>query len=99
MQDGCDDCDFSGFARARGLFVGTIVAVISIILFALSWDTVEPTEFGLVQVTRCRSVDEDCGRHTRPIPPDDKYQLVHTSHLFFLTLYEAASRQLTCASA
>lgn len=49
MDDACDDCDCAGVARKRGLCTGLVGFIIAVILFALSWDTVEPTEFGLVQ--------------------------------------------------
>lgn len=34
-----------------------IVLVVSIVLFACSWDTVEPTEYGLVYNSLSKSVD------------------------------------------
>merc|ERR1712137_166684 len=46
----CDDCDCINFNRGgRGLCCGLVTFLVSIVLFALSWDTVAPTEYGLVQ--------------------------------------------------
>ena len=39
------------------LIVIAIILVISIILFAVSWDTIEPVEWGLL----CNSISKNCG--------------------------------------
>jgi hypothetical protein len=44
MEEGCEEV-----GRRPGCACGAVVALISILLFALSWDTLEPTEFGLIQ--------------------------------------------------
>jgi len=70
----CDDCDCSALNRGgRGLCCGLGVFLTSIILFALSWDTVAPTEYGLVQNGFTGYVELD---------PD----WVHTSGRYFIWL-------------
>jgi len=49
MEECCDDCDVAGVAQRKpAACCGLTAFFISILLFALSWDTLEPTEFGLV---------------------------------------------------
>jgi hypothetical protein len=49
MEDCCDDCDPAGAAvRKPAACCGLSVFLVSIILFAMSWGTLEPTEYGLV---------------------------------------------------
>jgi len=63
-ENPCESCP-----RNRGIVVGAVVFLISVILFALSWDTVEPTQYGLVQnlITGYVELDPDevyeGGRH------------------------------------
>ena len=52
MEEGCEEV-----GRRPGCACGAVVALISILLFALSWDTLEPTEFGLIQNGFTGSVD------------------------------------------
>ncbi len=58
MDDACDDCSCPGGnscgpKQSCGIFAG----VIAIILFALGWDTIEPTEYGVVKNGITTSVD------------------------------------------
>ena len=54
MEEGCEEV-----GRRPGCACGAVVALISILLFALSWDTLEPTEFGLVANSITGRVDLD----------------------------------------
>lgn len=73
-SDDCDDCDCAA-ARRSGSCCGLAVAVVSVLLFALSWDVVEPTEWGIVQNGFTGYVD---------LEPDHVYEggqgIPHTSH-------------------
>ena len=60
VQDCCEDCDPIGNAQRKPQACGCLsVAFISILLFALSWDTLEPTEYGLVVNGITGRVDTD----------------------------------------
>jgi len=60
MEEACDDCNSGRPVRCRpGVSCGVVGAVIAIIVFALSWDTVEPTEFGIVKNDFTGSVELD----------------------------------------
>jgi len=60
MEDCCEDCDPIGNAQRKPQACGCLsVAFISILLFALSWDTLEPTEYGLVVNGITGRVDTD----------------------------------------
>jgi len=57
-MDDCDDCACPGnIARKPGLCCGVTVGVVAIVLFALGWDTVEPTQYGIVKNGLTTSVD------------------------------------------
>ena len=62
-DDCCTDCDQGGLARAAERRPATCCSLaaflFSILLFALSWDTLEPTEFGLVANSITGRVDLD----------------------------------------
>ena len=52
-DDCCTDCDQGGLARAAERRPATCCSLaaflVSLLLFAMSWDSLEPTEYGLVQ--------------------------------------------------
>ena len=57
-DDCCTDCDLASTAQRRPATCCVLAAfLVSIVLFALSWDTLEPTEFGLIQNGFTGSVD------------------------------------------
>jgi hypothetical protein len=59
-DDCCNDCDITSTVAARpGRVAGLAAFLVSILLFALSWDTLEPTEFGLVANSITGRVDLD----------------------------------------
>ena len=59
-NDCCNDCDITSTVAARpGRVAGLAAFLVSILLFALSWDTLEPTEFGLVANSITGRVDLD----------------------------------------
>lgn len=52
LQDDCDDCNCceeGDSQRRRCYCCGMGGFLVFVLLFALSWDTLEPTEYGLVQ--------------------------------------------------
>jgi len=71
-----DDCDCGAAGRSKGLTCGTIASLVLVLLFALSWDTVEPTEFGLVQNSVTGYVELD---------PNQVYE----SGRYFILLYNS----------
>ena len=59
-DDCCNDCDITSTVAARpGRVAGLAAFLVSILLFALSWDTLEPTEFGLIANSITGRVDLD----------------------------------------
>ena len=59
-DDCCTDCDLASTAQRRPATCCVLAAfLVSIVLFALSWDTLEPTEFGLVANSITGRVDLD----------------------------------------
>ena len=59
-QDCCNDCDITTTAQRKPVACCSLAAfLVSILLFALSWDTLEPTEFGLVANSITGRVDLD----------------------------------------
>jgi len=59
-EDGCNDCDIGSTAQRKPIACcGLATFFVSILLFALSWDTLEPTEFGLVANSITGRVDLD----------------------------------------
>ena len=62
-DDCCTDCDQGGLARAAERRPATCCSLaaflVSLLLFAMSWDTLEPTEFGLVANSITGRVDLD----------------------------------------
>ena len=62
QSDDCDDCncfdssDQAG-SRRRTACCGLTSFFVFIVLFAMSWDTLEPTEYGMVQNGFTGSVD------------------------------------------
>ena len=61
-DDCCTDCDqgVGGLAQRRPATCCSLAAfLVSLLLFALSWDTLEPTEFGLVANSITGRVDLD----------------------------------------
>jgi len=59
-QDCCNDCDIGSTVQRKPVACCSLATfLVSILLFALSWDTLEPTEFGLVANSLTGRVDLD----------------------------------------
>ena len=59
-NDYCNDCDLASTAQRKPVACcGFAAFLVSLLLFALSWDTLEPTEFGLVANSITGRVDLD----------------------------------------
>jgi len=62
-SEDCDDCDCceGGGGRRRSVCCGLSSFFVFIVLFAMSWDTLEPTDYGLVQNGFTGAVDLRAG--------------------------------------
>ena len=76
-NDCCNDCDLASTAQRKpATCCGLAVFLVSILLFALSWDTLEPTGDDTLRLaltlsltlTRTRTLPLHCHPHPHPNP-------------------------------